>query len=52
MNWIWQELLRLSIYGSMGFVLGAGWCAIFTRNKLIDKALREEFKEIDKKENF
>lgn len=50
MNWemIWSELWRFSVYGSIGFVVGAGWCAIWTRNKQIDEALKREFKDIDK----
>ncbi len=31
MEWLIYELIRLSIYGAIGFVLGAAWCGLFMK---------------------
>jgi hypothetical protein len=46
MYWLW-ELLKFSIYGSIGFIFGACWKFTQDRNHRIDKALEEQFKDID-----
>ena len=45
---IWSELWRFSFYGSIGFVLGAAWCEVQTRNKrqdLINDAYLRRFEK-------
>ena len=36
MEWIY-ELIRISIYVSIGFVLGAAWCGLCKINNQVDK---------------